>query len=642
MKRKFGIIVTLFMLVFSFSSPVFAEDDITGITLEKEMRAMVEQGVIKGYGENVYGPERQVTRGEFAVFLSRALELPEVTENVFSDVVPSSALAKGINSASGAGIVSGYPDGTFKPEENVTREQMAAMVARALLFLGYEDSGKPLNFVDEGSIRDEFKPAVSTNLYYKIINGYNRDGQYYFEPKEYAKRDQAAAFLYRMLELDPPAKPEEPENPDTNTYFKVASISNGEIVPVNRNYETFDQAQEAITNENSQVIMLGDKVVKMPNGVVVGSYPSSGITVVYNESLTKQLTYVSNLFQSEMKYLASDSEKVKIQIADTIGYVKHENVTLIPSQLQTGRSYYFVENGDLKHSIYFPITQTLQYPYTVGKAPSFMSEGKRYYSWNGHTYTDGSGKVVGESYAYFNRVSIRTSTSYTAEELNQYIQKKAPTGVLVGLGEEFKAAEKAYGVNALLMLSHAMLETGNGHSDIAKDKKNLFGIGATDSDPYKNAMTFETYADSINYYAKEVMLKKYVDPYGPYGKGGVFGNKSVGMNINYASDVNWGQKVGGGFYRMDQELGGKDMRNSTYILGETIDPEIERSGLNVRTEPNVKSEVQYKIYKVGYPLTIIGEVQQADGKWYKVITDSVDHQTAYIHGAYVKKLPVAK
>lgn len=642
MIKRIGIIVTLFMLAFSYAIPVFAKDDITGITLEKEMRAMVDKGVIKGYGEGIYKPDANVSRGEFATFLSRALELPIITETKFEDVSPSSSLAEGINSASGVGIVTGYLDGTFKPDENVTREQMAAMIYRALLYKGYEDLSMDLTFEDNGGINKSFKQAVSMNVYYKVINGYVTDGKTYFKPKEDAKRDQAAAFIYRMLELNPPEKPEEPSDPDTNTYFKVASISNGEIVPINRNFDTFEKAESSITNPNNQVVLLGDKVVKMASGIAVGSFPASGITVVYNESLNKQLTYVSNAFQSEMKYLGADAEKIKIQVSDTIGYVKHENVTLIPDSLTTGKSYYYVENGNLLHRIYYPITKTYQYPYTVGKAPDFMSTGRKYYSWNGHTYTNESGKVVGESYPYFNRISVRTETAYTAEELNQYILHKAPNGVLVGLGKDFKAAEEQYGVNALLMLSHAMLETGNGESKIARDKKNLFGINATDTNPYENALTFETYADSINYYAKEVMLKKYVDPFGPYGKGGVFGNKSVGMNINYASDINWGQKVGGGFYIMDKELGGKDMLNKTYRIGETIDPEIERDGLNVRSQPSTSSDIQFQIFKVGYPLTIIGEVQKPDGLWYKVISDSKDHKEAYIHGAYVRELNAAK
>ncbi|MGM0841736.1 MAG: S-layer homology domain-containing protein [Bacillota bacterium] len=642
MKRKIAIIVTLFTLAFSYSIPVFAKDDITGITLEKEMRAMVDKGVIKGYSEGVYKPGDNVTRGEFATFIARALKLPIVTEANFDDVPPSASLAEGINSASAVGIVTGYLDGEFKPTENISREQMAAMIYRALLYKGYEDLSMDLTFEDKNDISKNFQQAVSMNVYYKIINGYVKDGESYFEPEEKAKRDQAAAFIYRMLDLNPPEKPEEPSDPDTNTYFKVASISNGEIIPINRNYDTFEKAESSITNLNNQVVLLGDKVVKMSSGVVVGSYPTSSYTVIYNESMNKQLTYVSNDFQSEMKYLGADSEKVKVQVADTIGYVKHENVTLIPDALTTGLSYYYVEGGNLIHRIYYPITKTYKSPYAVGKAPAFMTTGQKYYSWNGHTYTNESGKVVGESYPYFNRISVRTKTAYTAEELNQYILQKAPHGVLVGLGKDFKAAEEQYGVNALLMLSHAIVESGNGESEIARDKKNLFGINATDTNPYENAMTFESFVDSINYYAKEVILKKYVDPFGPYGNGSVFGNKSVGMNINYASDINWGQKVGGGFYTMDKALGGKDMLNKTYLIGETINPEIEKEGLNVRSQPSITSDVQFEIFKVGYPLTIIGEVQKSDGLWYKVISDSLDHKEAYIHGAYVKVLNVAK
>jgi beta-N-acetylglucosaminidase len=641
LKKKITVIFLTLLLAISYSLPASASDDITGITLEKEMRAMVEKGIIKGYGKGIYKPGDDVSRGEFATFLSRALNLPQIQENTFKDVSPSSALANGINSASAVGIVSGYNDGTFKPNKNVTREQMAAMIYRALLYKGYEDVGSKLSFKDSGSINPQFKPAVAMNVYYRIINGYNVDGGSEFRPKNDAARDQAAAFIYRMLDLAPPELPEPPTDHDSQTYFKVASINNDSITPINRNYETFENAEKAITNSSNQVILLGEEIVKMPSGVVVAHTPTPGTTRVYNESLTKQLTYVSNDFQSEMKYLDADAEKVKVQVADTIGYVKHENVKLIPDSLKTGRSYYYVENGNLLHRIYFPITDNYQFPYTVGKAPGFMVSGKKYYSWNNHTFTDETGKEVGEAYPYFSRISVRTTTSYTAAELDQYINQRAPNSALVGLGKDFKAAEEKYGVNALFMLSHSMLETGNGTSKIAKDKKNLFGIDANDSNPYENARTFSSFAESINYYAEEMMLKKYVDPSG-YGNGGVYGNKSTGMNIKYASDMYWGQKIGGGMYKMDQALGGEDLRNTTYRIAETKDPVIEQVGLNVRSEPTTKANIQFQIFKVGYPLTVMGEVTKPDGVWYKIVSDSKDHKVAYIHSDYVKLLPTAK
>ncbi len=148
-KKIFASFATLFLLLSTvFSNVSFAKDDIGG-ALEKEMRAMVAQGIINGYGNDVYNPAGEVTRGEFATFLSRALKLPEIPENSFPDVAPSSSLAIGINSASGIGIVTGYEDGKFYPDKKISRQQAAVMIYRASLYLGMPDVQNELQFIDK-------------------------------------------------------------------------------------------------------------------------------------------------------------------------------------------------------------------------------------------------------------------------------------------------------------------------------------------------------------------------------------------------------------------------------------------------------------------------------------------------------------
>ena len=134
-KKIMGLLC--FLLVasnwFSFNhSKVYASDDITGITLEKDMRAMIGLGVMVGYGEGKFRPDEEINRGEFAALLSRVLELPEGTPK-FSDVPPTSALARDIYRASKAGIVNGYGNGKFGMNDPVTRDQMAMMIDNALV-----------------------------------------------------------------------------------------------------------------------------------------------------------------------------------------------------------------------------------------------------------------------------------------------------------------------------------------------------------------------------------------------------------------------------------------------------------------------------------------------------------------------------
>ena len=61
--------------------------------------------------------------------------------------------------------------------------------------------------------------------------------------------------------------------------------------------------------------------------------------------------------------------------------------------------------------------------YQAGKAPSFMKDGERYYSWNGIDFFDSNGTEVGTGYQYFQFLPARSKTQYTAEEIDAYILK---------------------------------------------------------------------------------------------------------------------------------------------------------------------------------------------------------------------------
>ena len=80
---------------------------------------------------------------------------------------------------------------------------------------------------------------------------------------------------------------------------------------------------------------------------------------------------------------------------------------------------------ELYHTIYNPIAKTSA-SILIGKAPSFMVEGQKYYSEDGVTYNDLNGNKVGEGTIYFNTLDLRTPTQYTAEDLDEYLNELYP------------------------------------------------------------------------------------------------------------------------------------------------------------------------------------------------------------------------
>lgn len=108
--------------------------DAAGSVHEAAIRSVSSAGVAAGYPDGTFRPDALVTRGQLASFLGRALELPGVPGPGFSDTAGNTH-ASAIDEVAGAGITTGYPDGTFRPESPVDRAQLASFVNRSLAYL---------------------------------------------------------------------------------------------------------------------------------------------------------------------------------------------------------------------------------------------------------------------------------------------------------------------------------------------------------------------------------------------------------------------------------------------------------------------------------------------------------------------------
>ncbi|MEX2430733.1 MAG: S-layer homology domain-containing protein, partial [Dehalococcoidia bacterium] len=108
--------------------------DTGGSTHEAAIEAVAGASITGGYSDGTFRPGANVTRGQMAAFLARALDLSPGPGGTFGDVTGSTHEAA-IEAVAGASITGGYSDGTFRPGANVTRGQMAAFIARALSLL---------------------------------------------------------------------------------------------------------------------------------------------------------------------------------------------------------------------------------------------------------------------------------------------------------------------------------------------------------------------------------------------------------------------------------------------------------------------------------------------------------------------------
>lgn len=160
---------------------------------------LAQAGVISGRTSTTFEPGASVTRAEFLSMLVRAFSLTsDNTEVPFGDV-GGEWYYDSIRIAYGLGIAAGYEDGSFRPDAQITREEMAALALRAANKAGISiSSGNPVVFTDSWDIADFAKEAIDTMTAAGIINGMG-DGS--FAPKETANRAQAAVIIYKIWSL---------------------------------------------------------------------------------------------------------------------------------------------------------------------------------------------------------------------------------------------------------------------------------------------------------------------------------------------------------------------------------------------------------------------------------------------------------
>lgn len=667
MKRKIAAMILILMLLLQITPSVSHADELTGLTLEKELRELVSMGIIKGFSDGKIYPKADVNRGDFAAFLARTMKLSaEVPE--FTDVNPSSAIAGEIGAIQKSGIMKGTLDGRFMPTKLMTREEMAVTAARAIAYIGISVDAQEIVLTDESIFAStEGVNAAKIVFAAGIMNGTKVDPTrtvITFDPAGLSKRDQVAAVLSRFLAFRakheiPEIEPEEPSEPEKPTppvaapdKFQLAIVENKAMKLLDKKYDTYAEAVKAFTaSPIAEGIYQGKELLRIKSGMAFAQGPLNNASVIYSSpTFATQLTYIEA--GREMGVLEYAENYVKVQVGDTVGYVKHNQIDFVPVSISQSKDYYIGNSaGELLHYTYNYLTHAYG-AYSIGPVPEFMKIGTRYYSRDGVHFLDGAGKAVGTHHPYFQFQSIRSKTEYTAEELDafilQIIAEKESTGLpkyagatvkskIIGLGSYIKEMEEYYRVNGLFILSAAMHESDFGMSKNAFEKNNLFGIKVFDSTP-EAGEKYATPERSIEAFVLEYANKNYGIPGRPYAKGAVPGNKTVGFNVHYASDPTWGAKISGHMWRTDKAMGSKDFNR--YRLARTN----VKASLNVRTEPVVTPETVLFTYterdlgrsgESGYPVAIVEQQKGADGYiWYKIFADSVTHDKSGQHIEY--------
>lgn len=173
-----------------------------------DINAMAYLGYVKGVAPGQFNPEASITRAEFAAMLVRIMGLKSAASINFLDVQPSDWFYDSVARAYEAGIIKGTDAGHFAPNARITREQMAAMIANAMI-IKYPDiqntkgnTNSLGSFIDSTKVSDWAKKNVAIAINSGIVKGISAGGdKVAFEPQANATRTQAVVMLKRFVDF---------------------------------------------------------------------------------------------------------------------------------------------------------------------------------------------------------------------------------------------------------------------------------------------------------------------------------------------------------------------------------------------------------------------------------------------------------
>lgn len=160
-------------------------------------------GMMTGRDETTFSPDRNLTRAEFSKILYRIAGEPEVEyKDIFPDVREGLWYTDGILWAYEEGIVTGHGDGTFRPEDNITREQMALMMYRYAISKDYDvkERADYSDYVDADKVSSYAEEAMSWAVGNGIITGKDKEEGKLLDPQGKATRAECATIIMRFCE----------------------------------------------------------------------------------------------------------------------------------------------------------------------------------------------------------------------------------------------------------------------------------------------------------------------------------------------------------------------------------------------------------------------------------------------------------
>ena len=171
--------------------------DVEGTPYQTQIDTLCAYDLLSGYRDGTFRPQQTATRAEFCAMLANVLDLPEGQNLSFSDVADDAWYNKAVSAMAARGFVSGYADGTFRPDDTITYEQMTTILSSVAVWASM--SAEELNGKTDISLADyqDFSPWAQRPAWIMDQLGALVGD---LQPQDLATRETAAGMLYAMMD----------------------------------------------------------------------------------------------------------------------------------------------------------------------------------------------------------------------------------------------------------------------------------------------------------------------------------------------------------------------------------------------------------------------------------------------------------
>lgn len=173
-----------------------AFSDLAGHWAEKTVREWAGQGLIEGFQDGTFRPNQALSRIEYVTLVNRLFAFKGAGTKQFTDVAPTAWYALQVQAAAEAGYIEGYGNGTFRPEQKLSRVEAAVVLSRLVPVIGKDGTSLLSEFKDEASIPGYGRDALEAIVEAGYISGL-ADGT--LRPVQPMTRAEAVMMLDRVL-----------------------------------------------------------------------------------------------------------------------------------------------------------------------------------------------------------------------------------------------------------------------------------------------------------------------------------------------------------------------------------------------------------------------------------------------------------